>query len=93
MTLEKILTALTNLDEFDVLYAERPWTPASNACVVRYTPDETVVRKISDSSLEYFLEASLIRDISSQVKRSGLSTSDVIRIIIYYAENDAFPEE
>ena len=61
------------------------------ACIVRYMPGETVPRLLSDASCEYFLEAPLIQDIRKQVEGGGEPPSEVLRMLLYYAENDAFP--
>ncbi|WP_148713766.1 DUF7716 domain-containing protein [Chitinolyticbacter meiyuanensis] len=92
MTLREILFTAEGLGEYDVVYAQRPWSLDSPARVVQYQPDETVLRQSEDGSLEYFLEATLIKDIREQVQEGGGVPSEAFRVIMYYAENDAFPE-
>jgi hypothetical protein len=92
MKLREILIDSDKLGEYDVVYAKRPWSLESDACVVRYEANEAVTRLLKDdTSLEYFLEAELIKDIRSQVEDSGKSSVQVLDILLYYAENDAFP--
>lgn len=91
MKLREILNKSEELGEYDVVYAKRPWSLDSEACVIRYEPDESVPRLLSDLSYEYFLESALIRDIRKQVEDAGEPMAEALRIIVFYAENDAFP--
>lgn len=92
MKLREILIDSDGLGEYDVVYAKRPWSLDSTAYVERYEENETVVRVLkNDASFEYFLEASLIKDIRGQAEDAGRSQQEVLDILVYYAENDAFP--
>lgn len=91
MTLREILNKSDELSEYDVVYATRPWSLESEARVIRYEANEHVPRLLSDSSYEYFLESALIRDIRMQVEDAGNPTAEALRVILYYAENDAYP--
>lgn len=92
MKLQEILIDSGCLDEYDVVYAKRPWSLDSPACIARYEENESVLRLLkSDVSFEYFLEATLIKDIRSQVEDAGKSSEDALDILLHYAENDAFP--
>ncbi len=92
MILRDILLKSDDLEEGDVVFARRPWSLDSEASVVGFSPEDTVTRILQDSALEYFLEAPLIRDIRAQVEDGGGGTEDALRILLYYAENDAFPQ-
>ena len=92
MKLREILINSEGLGEYDVVYVKRPWSLDSDACVVRSQPDEAVPRLLSEDSFEYVLEAPLIKYIRKQVEDAGESPSEVLRILLYYGENDAFPQ-
>ena len=92
MSLEEILLKFDELGEHDVVFARRPWSLDSEARVVGFASGDTVPRMLPQSTLEYFLEATLIRDIHEQVIGGGHNREEALRILIYYAENDAFPE-
>ncbi len=64
----------------------------AEAKVVSFAPGDTVPRILQDAQLEYFLEAPLIADIRSQVADGGGDSEEALRILLYYAENDAFPQ-
>ncbi len=92
MKLQEVLNNSVALDGCDVVYARRPWSLESAACVVRYQANESVLSRLGeDASFEYFLEAALIRDIQGRLADAGKASLEVLNIILYYAENDAFP--
>jgi hypothetical protein len=91
MKLREILNKSDELGEYDVVYAKRPWSLDTEACIIRYGPDESVPRLLSDSFYEYFLESALIHDIRTQVEDAGNPIAEAMRVILYYAENDAYP--
>lgn len=92
MKLREILIDSASMGEYDVVYAKRPWSLESAACIKRYEAGETVQQSFqSDSPFEYFLDAVLIQDIRSQVADAGKTLEEALDIILYYAENDAFP--
>lgn len=93
MKLREILIKAENLDARDVVYAKRPWSLDSSACVVRYDSDERLPRHLSDASFEYFLDAELIQDIRGQIKGAGRPPGEEFDVVLYYAENDAFPPQ
>lgn len=92
MSLREILINSANLSEYDVIYAKRPWTLETLAHVARYGPHDAVSRFLDDASFEYFLEASLVQDVRMQLENAGRPLGEVLEALLYYAENDAFPE-
>jgi len=92
MRLREILLKSDELDENDVVYAKKPWSLEAEARVVGFAPGDIVPRLLQDAPLEYFLEAPLIADIRLQVAEGGGDLEEALRILMYYAENDAFPQ-
>lgn len=92
MQLREILLKSDELDENDVVYAKRPWSLEAEAKVVGFAHGDTVGRHLQDAPFEYFLEAPLIADIRLQVADRVGDPEEALRILLYYAENDAFPE-
>ena len=92
MKLRDVLNASGTLEEHDVVYARRPWSLDSEASVIRYEESQQVERlQPGAPDLEYFLEAPLLQDIRKQVEEAGRSSEEVLAMLLYYAENDAFP--
>jgi hypothetical protein len=93
MRLQDILSKLERLGDDDVVYARRPWTLESEARIVQFPEDVTIPRMLADDpSFQYFLEGPLLRDLQLQLEQSGRSSGEVIEALLYYAENDAFPD-
>lgn len=90
MKLRDILLKSEELDENDVVFAMKPWSLETEAKVVSFAPGDFVPRFLQDDLFEYFLEAPLIADIRSQITDEGGDPEEVLRILLYYAENDAF---
>lgn len=93
MKLREILNQCDKLGEYDVVYARRPWSLDSEAAVIEYEEGQSVVRLLKGApSFEYFLEAPLATDIRQQAEGGGRSTEEALDVLLYYAENDAFPQ-
>ena len=91
MKLQEILITSEYMEDYDVVYAKRPWSLDSDACIVRYQPDEIVPPLLNENFFEYFLEAPLIKDIRKQVESTSEDSSEFLHVLLYYGENDAFP--
>ncbi len=91
MKLSDIVAGLETVDDSLCIVAKRPWTGDSEAKLVRFTEDFRIPEESLSARYEYFLEVSTARD---EVLSGPVALSDEQRIaaVIYYAENDAFPE-
>ena len=91
MKLSDIVAGLETSDDSLCIVAKRLWTGDSEAKLVRFTEDFRIPREALSDGYEYFLEVSTARD---EVLTGPVALSDEQRIaaVIYYAENDAFPE-
>ncbi len=70
----------------------RPWTPSSEAVLVPIPPDMRFPAEARAQGFEYFLEVSIINEILADFSNSEPSAGQRAAFVIYYAENDAFPE-
>lgn len=91
MKLADILIALDTADDSVCIIAKRPWTGDSEAKFVRFTEDFRIPDEARSAGYDYFLEVSVLRD---EVLSGPFALSDDQKIaaVIYYADNDAFPE-
>lgn len=91
MKLAAIVTGLESADDSLCIFAKRPWTGDSEAKLVRFTEDFRVPEEVRSAGYEYFLEVTVARDevLSGPV---ALSDDQEVSAVIYFAENDAFPE-
>jgi len=91
MRLADIVTGLEATDDSLCIVAKRPWTADSEAKLMHFTEDFRIPEEALSAGYEYFLEVSVARNevLSGSV---ALSDDQKIAAVIYYAENDAFPE-
>lgn len=91
MKLSDIIAGLDTSDDFLCIVAKRPWSADSEAKLVCFTEDFRIPEDVRSAGYEYFLEVSTARDEVLSVPVS-LSKEQKVEAVIYYAENDAFPE-
>jgi hypothetical protein len=91
MKLADIVVGLDTSDDSLCIVAKRPWTGDSEAKLGCFTNDFRVPEEARSAGYEYFLEVSTARDevLSGPVP---LSDEQKVEAVIYYAENDAFPD-
>ncbi len=91
MKLADIVAGLETSDDSLCIVAKRPWTEHSEAKLVCFAEDFRIPEEARSAGYEYFLEVSTARDevLSGPV---APSTEQRLAAVIYYAENDAFPE-
>jgi hypothetical protein len=92
MKLEEALDRVQALGSEDVIFAVRPWNMDSITEIGRLDSESRVPKAYKDRGLEYFLEASLAKEILSDVEDRGFTRDQRRSLLLYYAENDAFPE-
>jgi hypothetical protein len=89
MTLHDVVQRLDELDDEDIIYVRRPWTSDADCTVTRYG---RATGTSSGDGMEYFLEASTAREALAVFGGRATSLEERLRLLIYYAENDAFPD-
>ena len=91
MKLADIVAGLDTSDDSLCIVAKRPWTGDSEAKLVCFTEDFRIPEEVRSAGYEYFLEVSTARDevLSRPVP---LSDAQKFEAVMYYAENDAFPD-
>lgn len=70
-----------------------PWTADSEARVVELDKESLPPDALSDG-LKYFLETSVAREILDGLRKNvptKSTTEDSCNLLLYYAENDAYP--
>ena len=94
MNLQDALDQIGQLSDDDVIFARKPWTPESEAAIGVFDAVFRVPSEIAERGLEYFLEASVANEaLNDFTFRDRKPTPNEQRaLLIYYAENDAYPE-
>ncbi len=91
MTLKDILCEVQALDDDAVIYARRPWRFDSEAEVHAFVADFSVSAEMKGRGLDYFLEVSVAKEVLDGFKQPQSTEAERCELLIYYAENDAFP--
>jgi hypothetical protein len=91
MKLAEIVATLESSDESLCIVAKRPWAGDSEARLVAFNEEFRIPEEVVAAGYEYFLEVSVAVDdvLTGPV---ALSSEQRVAAVIYYAENDAYPE-
>jgi len=104
MELVEVIASINSFDDEDTIFAEKidgKFEPASQAVVFEMTDDELQLStaEVCESRCpgkSYFLEAFLIKEFIEDwvTNHNGCipSNSEACLNLIYYAENDSYPE-
>ncbi|WP_437668821.1 DUF7716 domain-containing protein [Sorangium sp. So ce131] len=92
VTLDEAVRQLDALDEDAILCVRRPWTSSSEC--ISAAPDEKlgVPRHVKNAGFEYFLEVHVAHEILGIFEDRRPTHDEKVRLLIYYAENDAYPD-
>ena len=98
MNIEETIKKINKLDENATIYAQKinnKFIPESEVTIVKILEEEAEwpTNKISEKYCKekyYFLEIYLIKEIIEDYSDAILNDSEIVKKIIYYAENDAY---
>jgi len=93
MNLHEAIAHLSAVPEATFICAQRPWSPASEVRLIPFPEDLRIPDAVKAEGFEYFLEVSTALEILEGFLAQKPTPAQVTRLVIYYAENDAFPEE
>ena len=92
MNLASLIADLESVDNTLTIVAKRPWTANSDARLVSLTDEYRIPSNVLQEGFEYFLEVSIALDEVLGELASQLSPAQRVAAIVYYAENDAYPD-
>lgn len=90
MPLSELVLQLDNLSDDDWIGMQRPWSLDAQCRVSRIPDDFHWPATESEQGYAYFLEVATAREVLEPCK--PLSMSDRARVLLYYAEHDAWPD-
>lgn len=92
VALADIINQLDGVDEGQIICARRPWSDQAEGLLA--LPDEnlSVPNDVKAAGFEYFLEVFVAREVLQVFGNKPATLEDKIRLLIYYAENDAYPD-
>ncbi len=85
---------VANLSSGDsrTIVAKRPWTANSEARLVSLTDEFRVPSDVLSEGFDYFLEVDIALDEVLGELADRLSPAQRIAAVVFYAENDAYPD-
>jgi hypothetical protein len=92
MYLREIIDRISPEVDDMCIVAKRPWEPYSEARLVRLTEDFKIPGEDLDQGYEYFLEVSVALDAVLDGLDDILTKEQRFSAVLYYAENDAYPD-
>ena len=93
MDLNDAISRLSELPEATFICARRPWGPRSEVQLVPFPDDLRIPDEVKAAGFEYFLEVSTALEVLEGFLMDKRTPEQVTSFVIYYAENDAFPED
>lgn len=92
MTLDEAVENLDMMDGDGILCVRRPWTPSSECVVAAPDHDLGVPNHVKDAGFAYFLEVHVAQEVLGAFGDKPPTHQEKVRLLIHYAENDAYPE-
>jgi hypothetical protein len=92
MKLAEAIAKIEDAGDDAVIFARRPWSPDTDSMIAPLDHDLRVPASIKDAGFDYFLEAPVVSEICEVFEGSPPTLDEKVRLVLYYAENDAFPE-
>jgi len=91
MKLIDVVSKLNELPEETFICVRRPWSHDAESVLVPFPDDLCIPKEVKDQGYEYFLGVSTALEILEGFLDSKPSLEQITDFVIYYAENDAFP--
>lgn len=92
MTLAEAVRDVDGLDEDALICVRRPWAPDAACMVVAPDPRLAVPKALADAGYAHFLEVAVAREVLEALGDRPVSSADRVRLLLHYAEHDAYPE-
>lgn len=86
MKLKDILCSIHGIEDDLVIYAKKPWCDTADTLLSPATAIPI------DNNYEYFLEVFVAKEALEVFEGREISDDDLFKFLIFYAENDAYPE-
>jgi hypothetical protein len=93
MTLEEALDQIAQLPNNEAVFAKRPWGWNSEAMMAQLDQEYRVPQRILDLGFEYVLDGFIAKDVLRDAFGSREpSPLERRKLLLYYAEHDAWPD-
>ena len=92
MKLIEVIGKLSDIPEDTFICVKRPWSSESEVVLSPFAEDLSIPLEVKSQGYEYFLEVSTAREIIEGFIEHQPTLEQITDFIIFYAENDAYPE-
>jgi hypothetical protein len=92
MTLADIVNQLNGAARDQIICVRRPWSALAESTLAQLDENLSVPSNVKAAGFEYFLEVFLARDVLQAFSDKCAALDDKIRLLLFYAENDAYPD-
>jgi hypothetical protein len=92
LTVTDAVRQLDSLNESVVLFVRRPWTLLAECLLLELDADLRTPEHVTASGFDYFLEVPVAREVLEVLGGRETSLDERVRLILHYAEYDAFPD-
>lgn len=92
MTLAEAIVRLDSFGENRVICARAPWIPTSDCVVPELTEQLGVPQNVLREGYKYFLEVLVAKEALEVFGDRTPTDDERVRLVIHYAEKDAFPD-
>lgn len=92
MKLVEAVENLSTLDRETTIFVRRPWTGDAECTVAMLDRGVAIPKEITAAGFEYFLDVFVCHEVLSVFGTRKPTTDEKLRVLIHYAENDAWPD-
>ena len=89
--LQELIANLEQLDDAYIICAMKPWSPDASAQLALPDENEAVPDDVKLCGFSYFLEVYIAKEVLEVFAEKPPSVDEKVRLLIEYAENDAYP--
>jgi hypothetical protein len=90
--LQELIAGLNELDEHGVICVKRPWTANAEAQLAALDENLSIPASVLAAGYAYFLEVHVAREIVGVFEEKPSTLDEMLRLLIHYAEHDAYPD-
>lgn len=92
MELQELVAQLDGLEEDSIICAKRPWSETAEAQLVQPDEEWAVPSDVKEAGFEYVLEVHVAKELMEVFEGKPPSLAEQVRLLLHYAENDAYPD-
>ena len=92
MKIVEAVEEISTLDRSITICARRPWTGEAECVLITLDRGVTVPKATTAAGFEYFLDVHVILEVLQVFGKREPTADEKLRLILFYAENDAYPD-